>query len=446
MTIKKLSALMLIALMLNACGDDEGVQPTPTPMINASDATFTIAENAAVGDEIGIIQASASLDNEPQAVAFNLIDQNPAGAVSINASSGALSVADASIFDFETNNSISANVRVSAGSVADTVQVTINITDLLEFSVEDFSATIAENPAEGLVLGTITPTADMSGVAFTFDVVTESAAGAFNINDNGELSVADSTLFDFELSETVSGTFSATAAGITQSFDATITLTDKTLPRTSLVAEYRLDGDLSDMSGNGNDGNEVGTLTPANDRRNNANGALDFSSGHFTIADVLTPSNTTFTISAWVKFNTELTTLILMDNSNGPTSLESKFRIFTSGGKYELNTTVIAQSAPTGFNAVSEDAFEESTTEWTHVVFRVENTVNISLFVNGVELPNEFFNSQAALPYEASAEEFIAIGSQDNVNSPFDGLLDDILIYGRALTDEEITALANDDF
>jgi len=33
----------------------------------------------------------------------------------------------------------------------------------------------------------------------------------------------------------------------------------------------------------------------------------------------------------------------------------------------------------------------------------------------------------------------------DNFNSPFDGIIDEVKIYNKALTDEQITALYNED-
>ena len=60
-----------------------------------------------------------------------IVSQSEIGAISINATTGQINVANASLFDFETLTVISAVVRVTSGSVIKDVTATINIVDAL---------------------------------------------------------------------------------------------------------------------------------------------------------------------------------------------------------------------------------------------------------------------------------------------------------------------------
>ncbi len=126
--------LLLAAIVIfQQCGKgDDGGDPYGTPntepavvTITASNFTTNFIENPEEGAIIGTIQASASSGS----VRFSIVSQSESGAISINASTGQITVANASLFDFETLTVISAVVRVTSGSVTKDVTATINIVD-----------------------------------------------------------------------------------------------------------------------------------------------------------------------------------------------------------------------------------------------------------------------------------------------------------------------------
>ena len=129
--------ILLLSLLVLQCGKGEDgggsdyptPNPSPTITITASDFSVTIAENPAAGAVLGTVQASAS---SGASVGFAITSQSVAGAITINATNGELTVADASLFDFETQTTLTAVVRVSAGSVTEDVNVTITLTDVDE--------------------------------------------------------------------------------------------------------------------------------------------------------------------------------------------------------------------------------------------------------------------------------------------------------------------------
>lgn len=121
-------------------GDDEGEAygPTTEPLVitvTASNFNTNFNENPADGASIGTIQGSTNSGS----VRFSIVSQSDSGAISINATSGQISVANASLFDYESRMVITAIVRVSSGSVSEDVTVTINLVDIVEVDVSSFT-------------------------------------------------------------------------------------------------------------------------------------------------------------------------------------------------------------------------------------------------------------------------------------------------------------------
>tara|TARA_R110000851_G_scaffold81391_1_gene178713 strand:- start:3213 stop:4436 length:1224 start_codon:yes stop_codon:yes gene_type:complete len=89
-------------------------------------------ENPTNGQVIGQIEANT---NEGD-LSFTLSQQqNPAGALAVNATSGELTVADETLFDFETNSIITAVVTVANGGIFQNIAVELNLQDVFEEKV-----------------------------------------------------------------------------------------------------------------------------------------------------------------------------------------------------------------------------------------------------------------------------------------------------------------------
>ncbi len=137
---KRLRLISLFSLLLlfscGGDGDDDDVQTvTPAPVaavITAADLAATTPENPEAGATLGTVQASVSTGS----LQYNLTSQSVAGALAINASTGVVTVADATLFDFETVQSLTANIRITSGSVTEDITVTITLTDVDETEVD----------------------------------------------------------------------------------------------------------------------------------------------------------------------------------------------------------------------------------------------------------------------------------------------------------------------
>lgn len=185
--------------------------------LSTQNFTTTIDENPTNGQSIGVLQA-----NGDGTLSYSINTQSPAGALAINANTGELTVADATLFDFETNSTITANIAVDNSGNVQNITATITLNDVNELSLQDFSITIDENPTDGQIIGTVQSS---GGTATGFSITSQAPNGALNVDANtGELSVADPTLFDFETNPTITATVSANGSLNTASI--TINLND----------------------------------------------------------------------------------------------------------------------------------------------------------------------------------------------------------------------------
>ncbi|MFK7811567.1 MAG: DUF1566 domain-containing protein [Maribacter sp.] len=169
--------------------------------ISAQDLAVAIDENPTDGQVIGSIQVDGG-----GTLSFSITSQTPAGALAINTNTGELTVVDPNLFDFETNPVLTADISVDNSINMAMVIATINLNDLDEITVQDLNASIDENPLTGATIGTLSAT---GGGSLTYAITFQNPAGAFNIDENtGELSVADETLFDFEINPNMLATIS----------------------------------------------------------------------------------------------------------------------------------------------------------------------------------------------------------------------------------------------
>ena len=230
---KRLRLISLFSLLLNfSCGgggdvDVQKVTPAPVAaVIIAVDLSATTPENPEAGATLGTVQASISTGS----LQYSLTSQSVAGALAINASTGVVTVADVAFFDFETVQSLTANIRVSAGNVMKDITVTITLTDVDEsittvITASNLSVSIDENPEAGASLGTIE--ASVNTGSLQFSLVSQSTDGAMTVNSStGVVTIADAALFDFETVQNLTANIRISSGSVSEDVTVTITLTD----------------------------------------------------------------------------------------------------------------------------------------------------------------------------------------------------------------------------
>jgi len=202
-----------------------------------------------------------------------------------------------------------------------------------------------------------------------------------------------------------------------------------------LVAHLIFQGDATDQSGNGNDGDLLGAATASGELLlgNNANDMLRLPSGAMDgLGD--------FTFAAWLRIDT------FRDNSH---------EVISAANAIEDNALIFWYREGTdqwavGVNNVSADFPTDpsiETGQWLHVALLRSGT-SASLFLNGVRL-----GAPVTVPGDVLdiAPGGLVFGQdQDTVGGGFEadeswaGAMDNLRIYNRALTATDVAALAQE--
>lgn len=197
-----------------------------------------------------------------------------------------------------------------------------------------------------------------------------------------------------------------------------------------LVRNYPFTGNAYDLSSY-NDTAIVHSATLTNDRFGDPNSAYSFDGTTSYISfDTAGIINDEFSISIWAKYaGTTPGGLIYLGDAGSDDQ-----GITTGAGNngWTLGSYNADHSVLNVFSGVTP-----STTTWTHLVF-VRNSSSITLYVNGV-----FNDSTATSGKMASfgSNPVGVIGRRSDGTAKFKGDLDDIRIYGRAITSAEALIL-----
>ena len=163
--------------------------------------SFSVAENSANGTNVGTLIASDP--DSGQTKIFSIISGNTNGAFRINASSGIITVANTEVLNYQVSPSFELVVKVQdngTGNLSSQATITIVLADINQMPViTNQSFPIAENSANGTIVGTVLASDPDTGQTKTFSLVSGNTIGAFAINaTTGVLTVASSAMLDFE--------------------------------------------------------------------------------------------------------------------------------------------------------------------------------------------------------------------------------------------------------
>ena len=184
---------------------------------DGSSTTRSVAENTGSGVDIGTPIAATDADGDTLIYTLGGTD---AAAFSINSTNGQLRTDVA--LDYETKSVYAVSVTVSDGTLADTIAVTINVTDVDELpdqvvAVKGVSAnnapvftdgsstsrSVAENTGSGVDIGSAVAATDADGDTLTYTLGGTDVA-AFSINStNGQLQTSAALDYETETSYSV---------------------------------------------------------------------------------------------------------------------------------------------------------------------------------------------------------------------------------------------------
>ena len=196
-----------------------------------------------------------------------------------------------------------------------------------------------------------------------------------------------------------------------------------------LMAHYPFNGNPGDVSGDYN-----GTLhgaTSTSDRFGNANRAYGFDGNDWIELPNILANFENGTFAAWIKINTPI--------AGSPATIVSKPR---AAGQSGLNLRVhqdpdnaqLALHNGTQFSSTGTANLEDS--KWHYLVGTVDGS-RTSIYVDGVLVDSDLFAAASS-----SSSQPLAIGRDHGpANSYFNGVIDEVRIYNRALSASEVRYL-----
>lgn len=224
------------------------------------------------------------------------------------------------------------------------------------------------------------------------------------------------------------------------------------IPTNGLVAYYPFDGNGNDSSGNGNHASVV-AASPSTNRHGNANSSYQFDGVDDYIeipdSDVLSIATTDeLTISVWMRPdvldfpNFQSSGYVHWMGKGVSGQHEWVLRMYNLNSTRPNRTSCYAFNLSGGLGAGSYVQEPVSTGEWIHIVAVYKYpTDEIKLYKNGSLKDQDSFSGYSIIPGNGTAP--FRIGTRDFA-SYFEGAIDDVRIYDRALKKQEITALYNE--
>jgi hypothetical protein len=204
---------------------------------------------------------------------------------------------------------------------------------------------------------------------------------------------------------------------------------------TGLIAKYLFEGNASDASGNGNHGSSVGSLQLTTDRFGTPNAAYLFNGTNSYVLIPSSPSlnspSTAMTQAVWILLN-------------GPSLVGAGFDpiIMKSNGSdnafmYRMNaTTTYFGSAFNHWGTHLSAGQSIPLQEWHHVA-TVFNGTTIKFYFDGV-----LVDTQPMVLTITQDNRALTIGADSpGIPEYFNGKIDDVHLYSRALSDADILEL-----
>jgi prepilin-type N-terminal cleavage/methylation domain-containing protein len=224
--------------------------------------------------------------------------------------------------------------------------------------------------------------------------------------------------------------------------------------REGLIGHWKLDeaaGAMAyDFSGNGNDGSVNGVVATSTD--NCLIGgcySFDGSDDYVEDPDAENYINglSAISVSIWIKSN-EINTDKGFIKGNEPDGADNvlAMRYDNSGGATGRNNVIKVGISTTNNGSVAvESSADIQTTDWQHLVLTWSSGNNLKLYINGQEDLN-LENKSASGSITDTTKLLIGKGAKDTAGTSWNGLIDDVRIYNRALSADEINHLYNSTF
>ena len=216
------------------------------------------------------------------------------------------------------------------------------------------------------------------------------------------------------------------------------------VPTSGLVGWWPFNGNANDESGNGNNGTVNGAMLTS-DRNGNANKAYNFDG---VLNNIVTPNSnslnvTELSIAVWYLANGNEMSVIAKNNPTNCSQYSFGIHhqstwnsfgpgLYTSTGNGNCSSTLIQEHWGSNNTVPSY--------QWVFIVYTINNIGESNTYLNGSLL--ESYTGQNIISCNSIFSTLRFGGPHWNNDSKyFQGKIDDIGIWNRALTQQEITAL-----
>jgi|LakMenEpi03Aug12_release.lakeMendotaPanAssembly.Ray.scaffolds.fasta_scaffold542618_1 PKD repeat protein len=213
------------------------------------------------------------------------------------------------------------------------------------------------------------------------------------------------------------------------------------IPRNGLVGWWPFNRNADDESGNGNHGTVIGA-TLSSDRFNNANNCYEIDGINCPLPKGINLpgplyNGNDYTISIWYKSLNSSKQYQCIINSSPHQFLAANFNYLSN------NTVAFFVGNGTWWPTLLDSLTVYNSENWNHLIV-IKNGLKFQYFNNSILIKtinfNTVFNSGNISNFIVGAS---SINGGSNCYETFSGKIDDIGIWNRALTQQEITSLYN---
>ncbi len=210
-----------------------------------------------------------------------------------------------------------------------------------------------------------------------------------------------------------------------------------------LLAYYPFNNNADDESGNGNHGTETSILYTEDVNASSVSAiALDGAQpSYVNIGNGVKPEDFPFALSTWIYTEDVQTDQFLFRTDrweSGDTYAGFNLRI--KNGRISANFGNDSGSGAGARKGYSSDTLELDTGVWHHVVVNYVSPTQIDLYLNTeLSTGGSYAGSAGSVGYNSNSDGFIGVGMSGG--KAFTGKLDEVRVYQRALTEDNIAEL-----
>ncbi|MEL6560981.1 MAG: DUF2927 domain-containing protein, partial [Bacteroidota bacterium] len=155
-----INSLFILSIFLISCGDSEDVMEENNEL-DLLDLSVTVPNKPASGTTVGKVSIVTTGVTNP---VYEIVSQSIDGAMQINSTTGDITIADATPYEFKVNPVITAEISVTAGELQGTAMVTVNVDEITTAQMEiiEYFVDVANRRANKAARNTVRWEQDMN--------------------------------------------------------------------------------------------------------------------------------------------------------------------------------------------------------------------------------------------------------------------------------------------